>query len=389
MEPFEEKTEQKSPKKAKKEKKEVDDDDDCKSCEENDCDDDDDDDADEDYELGEDEYDEDYDDDEDSSDDVSAEAGLDTVKRLVELRAFLERGVKPVEAKLRYQMEKVIGRSVDSETKAQKQAVGGRNRKARDSDDNSNFSDPDSDSEDEAGAIKIPTLDPDSLDARKPKPPTHVPDTIEELSFRPNPRALARPSSTHASTATDAELTKSDGIYRPPRISATSMPSAPHEASKTEKRARPTRLHELDDYITSELSSAPMAVPSIGATNTITAGGRNHVTAQERRKAQERTTYEESNFVRLPAPSKKDAAKARRMNKAEEYGGEDWRGFAVDLDRITGRAERVAKGSRVLENSRKRKGEGGDGAGGGGGRAKVVGKFSKMVGREQKRRRKD
>jgi U3 small nucleolar ribonucleoprotein protein LCP5 len=74
---------------------------------------------------------------------------------------------------------------------------------------------------------------------------------------------------------------------------------------------------------------------------------------KERREEAERREYEESNFVRLPAQSKKDKAKKGRARDAG-WGGEEWRGLGAGLDRIERLTQK--KGGKVgsLEKSRKR-----------------------------------
>ena len=57
-----------------------------------------------------------------------------------------------------------------------------------------------------------------------------------------------------------------EGVYRPPRISATSMPTT---ETKERKERRPGRSATLDEYVSTELSQAPLAVPSIGSTITL------------------------------------------------------------------------------------------------------------------------
>lgn len=91
-----------------------------------------------------------------------------------------------------------------------------------------------------------------------------------------------------------------------------------------------------------------MAEPSIGTT--IVSGGRGTKTARDRAQEAERTNYEESNFVRLPALSKKEMAK-QRGRRDGQYGGEEMRDLGAGLDRIE-RMTGKRKGGR-LENGGK------------------------------------
>lgn len=324
------------------------------------------------------------------------------VEQLVELRAIIEKGVKPVEAKLRHQIDKVVRRSVDAEMSTQ--ALVNGKRKGKDKDDSSEADSDDEDNDDDDddyenepvaddtpkhGSIRInTTLD---IDGQPVIPKTALPTitATESLTFRPNPSAL--PKSKDAEASTSASTT--DGIYRPPRISAVSMPTGPPAADPL-STARTERVnkksHNLDEFIASELSSAPLAEPSIGST--IISSGRAVKTAQTRREEAEKMEYEEANFVRLPKPSKKEAAQKKRRETgsgADTFGGEDWRSFAGDLDRLTARAGKSGgKVGAVLERSRKRK-DGGDDARESGGMGKPMGKrFNRIVGRENSKRRK-
>ena len=173
---------------------------------------------------------------------------------------------------------------------------------------------------------------------------------VDELAYRPNPNAFGRPA-TAAAPAQDKAAAPSDGIYRPPRITATAMPTT---EARREKSARPLHSNTLDEFVADELSGAPSAQPSIGST--IIAGGRRDKSARERAKEAERTAYEEANLVRLPKEGKKDRAKNAR-NSRGGFGGEDWdmlgQGVAR-IDRLTSRKSGGGVGG-ALERSRKRK----------------------------------
>lgn len=323
------------------------------------------------------------------------------VEQLVELRAMLEKGVKPVEAKLKYQIEKVVRKSVDAEIAAANKGENDRDENSSDDDDEEEEEDEDSEDNEEGpraddapknGTIRINTtldIDGQPVISKPIITTTATSKSTEDLAFRPNPLALPKSTDTGLSAASKAS--SSDGIYRPPRISAVSMPTAspaqtdPLTSTTTRKNKK---SHNLDEFIASELSTAPVAEPSIGST--IVSSGRGIKTAQTRREESERREYEESNFVRLPKLSKKEAAqKKRKDSRADTFGGEDWRSFAGDLDRITARAGRsggAGKVSAVLERSRKRK-EGGDEEGGSGGRVQIGRRFNKVVGRENSKRR--
>jgi len=269
------------------------------------------------------------------------------IDELVKLRLLLERGVKPLEQKLKYQIDKVILAAAtkdDEELDVPKTNSRGRLPDASDaSDTDSEASEDESEQEAERRKSLLATTAPAPSD----------------LAHRPNPSSLILANKSDKPAGASRSV---DGIYKPPRIAATVMPEL---AQTKEKRDRaPTRNHALDDFVADELSVAPIAQPSIGST--IAAHGRVHKTARDRKEEAQRREFEENNLVRLPKMSKKDAREARKKNRGEqeaEFGGEDWRSFAGDLDRLTKSAEKSGKGEKVLERSRKRRGEEGDGGG--------------------------
>lgn len=262
----------------------------------------------------------------------AADIDTEVVKKLVELRLYLERGVRPLEDKLRYQIEKVLRAADDAERneKAAQAAADSGAESDSGSDSNDTSDDEDGESEDE----KLGKAN------------------VADLAFRPNLSAVTR------STAEgDASKTAKDanGIYRPPKIAPTTMPTT----ERREKRERgPIKSATMDEFVADELSSAPLAQPSIG-TN-IVQYGRRLKTATERKEEDERRSYEERNFVRLPKESKKDRAKnaeiAGRRSRTN-YGGEEWRDLGMGVDRINRLTKKREGGSgtrALLEKSRKR-----------------------------------
>lgn len=264
-------------------------------------------------------------------------------RKLVEHRVYLERGVQPLEKKIKYQVDRVI-KAADNEARASQHkksrveniANGRAKAKGADSEDSEDITDDEgSDASDE-------------------------PD-VEDISYRPNAASFVQ-----ADEATRKEVRQSkgeeDGVYRPPRISATSMPTT--ETGERNER-RPGRSATIDEYVNTELSSAPLAQPSIGST--IAAGGRSNKDARQLAKEKERREYEEMNLMRLPKESKKERAKQLRRDKGGDFGGEEWSNLGASVDRITELTRKKHKDS-ALDRSRKRRavedGPRDDGAGG-------------------------
>ncbi|KAI0016385.1 hypothetical protein F4780DRAFT_682997 [Xylariomycetidae sp. FL0641] len=256
------------------------------------------------------------------------------VKKLVELRLYLDKGVRPLEEKLRFQLDKVL-------------------RAADDADRNEQITQANAPSESESGSDS----DADS-DAGDDEAQDGVVDkTVKNLNARqygPQLKAFTKPA---APVGMAAAADNKTGVYRPPRIAPTVMPDP--DSRRGERRARPMKSATMDEYVSNELSTAPVAQPSVG-TNVV-ARGRKVKTTAEREAEDARREYEETNFVRLPKESKKDRAqraKAEGRSGKMSFGGEDWRDLGEGVDRIeklTRRKEGGSGGTRaLLEKSRKR-----------------------------------
>lgn len=249
-------------------------------------------------------------------------------RKLVEHRVYLERGVRPLEQRIKYQADKVVKAADDESTLKPGSRSNAKTaiHRARARSEDSKGDEEDDGSED--------TTDEDGAG-------------IDELAYRPNPAAFVQPKAV-ADNAGRRAKSSEDGVYRPPRISATAMPN-PDQRERRDRR--PNRSATVDEYINTEMSIAPVAEPSIGST--ITAGGRRSKNARDLAKEAERREYEETNLVRLPKESKKDMKGRGRHGTG--FGGEEWRGLGENLDRIGDLTKKSGKDS-ALDKSRKRRG---------------------------------
>ncbi|QGA21806.1 hypothetical protein EYB26_009517 [Talaromyces marneffei] len=268
--------------------------------------------------------------------DVSLE---DVVRKLTELRVYLERGVKPLEGRLKYQIDKVVKAAEDAERASKSAPKAGKKIKNKGGDDSDNSEDVSDDDEDEEE-------DSDN-------------EEIDEMAYRPNVTAFSKDvpkadRDARTTTSRDTKAQPSDGIYRPPRIKPTALPTT--ESRDRDRDRRPKKSSVIDEFVSAEMSAAPMAEPSIGST--IQRGGRQVMSQQDRAREAERRTYEETNFVRLPKESKKERAKRKAAEgpRAGGFGGEDFRSLGEGADRIARLTKRSAGSSRAgaLEKSRKR-----------------------------------
>lgn len=254
------------------------------------------------------------------------------VKKLTELRVFLDRGVRPLEARLKYQIDKVIKAADDSErTERPAQSKKSKAHKAVDS-----------------GSEVASSEDEDGSGSDEDK------DEMDEMAYRPNVSAFSKSKVEPKQVKSQANRAEpSDGIYRPPRIMPTALPTTD---SRERADRRPRRSNVIDEFVNAEMSSAPMAEPSIGST--IVAGGRETKSKKDREYEADRKRYEETNFVRLPSETKKELAKRRGRGPQSTYGGDEWQSLGEGADRIESLTRRGKNGG-ALEKSRKRKNEDG------------------------------
>jgi U3 small nucleolar ribonucleoprotein protein LCP5 len=294
----------------------------------------------------------------------SSSIGIEAVKKLNEQRVYLEKGVRPLEARLKYQIDKVLRAADEAERSVatKKSALSTlKNGKAINGASGSDASDS-SDSDASSSAV-----------AEAP--------AISDISYQPNPATLLRNADPAASKSTKST---NGGAYKPPRITATSMPST----TRSEPKSRARKSHLIDEYIAHDLSSAPQAQPSIGSNNTILDRGRSGMSARDRETEKERTRYEEANLTRLPTMTKAERKKARGRDQRDVFGGEDWTGLGGLGDRI-GRSVGGSKGG-MLERREKRKRDTGDSVRGDGHNLAIGESFEKrrkvLAGRMKKRR---
>lgn len=211
----------------------------------------------------------------------------EAVENSIIQRVSLEKGIKPLEKKLGYQLDKMI-RSYNRmladdeklESKVEKEQLSGD----------------ESSSEEE--------------------------DEIDELSYKPDVSALASVSkSKNKSEAKNDDTSKEK--YKPPKISAMAPPTKEAASEKTAGDGR--KLQSMEEYLL-ENSDLPQMETSVGAT--IVNNGRGGVkTAHDRQKEKEIQDYEENNFTRLPNTKTKKSFKEKQKEMVNTFGGEDWSMF--------------------------------------------------------------
>lgn len=210
------------------------------------------------------------------------------VENTIVQRVTLEKGIKPLEKKLNYQLEKMIrsyNKMIEDETKLEAKLT---NKSDSDAESGSG-SDSESDSE-------------ESED--------------DALSYKPDVNALKKSQSKFKPPSSSS----SGDVYKPPKISAV----APPTATITEKPDRTSggKLQSMEEYL-QESSELPQSEVSIGSS--ILNNGRGGVkTNRDRQKELEIQTYEENNFTRLPSTMTKKSFKQKQNEKINNFAGEDW-----------------------------------------------------------------
>lgn len=245
------------------------------------------------------------------------------VQKLVEFRVYLEKGVRPLENRLQYNIDKIIRTADDAARRTAPTTVASKSRKLNGAGSNSD------NSEDEEKSVAGS-------------------DDEDEMSYGPRTTGMKMSESDAAQDR--VQKSAKDGIYRPPKITPMAMPTTDSREARRERR--PGRSATLDEFIATEISSAPIAEPSIGST--ITHGGRRQKSEKERREENERREYEESNFTRLAPKSKKELAKDKSRERDGGFGGEEWRSLGAGIDRIERLTQKKSGGVGSLEKSRKR-----------------------------------
>lgn len=213
----------------------------------------------------------------------------EAVKRLVVQRVTLERGVKPLERKLAYQLD-VMLRSYNRMLAQEKASR--ENSQAR------------------------PGLELGlALEEEDDEEKQDEEEEDDNLAYRPDAAALAK------LTVKSGEGAKSDEKYRPPKILAAAPPT---KLGKREQEPveRNRKLQSMEEYL-HEQSDMPAQSSSIGAT--IVGHGRGGVkTDHDKKREMEIQRYEESNFTRLPTTQTKKTFKQKQRDAANQFGGEDW-----------------------------------------------------------------
>lgn len=250
-----------------------------------------------------------------ASEDETTSTKAKAVENSIVQRVTLEKGVKPLEKKLNYQLEKMIrsyNKMIEDETKLEAKLT---NKP---------------ESEDESGSDSESDSEQSEDDA---------------LSYKPDVNNLKKSQASIKPTASSS----SNDVYKPPKISAVAPPT-----SLTEKPERTSggKLQSMEEYL-QENSDLPQTEVSIGSS--ILNNGRGGVkTNRDRQKELEIQNYEENNFTRLPSTITKKTFKQKQNEKINNFAGEDWSIFNNNRT-IEGSTSRKRKATTAWDKIKKRK----------------------------------
>ncbi|KAG0678051.1 hypothetical protein C6P41_004451 [Kluyveromyces marxianus] len=242
----------------------------------------------------------------------------------IEQRVVLERGVKPLEKKLGYQLDKLTRAYMRMEADLQASQVSSTSGKEK---------------EKEAAEEEE-----DSSESE------------DETQFRPNGSAMVTGKTSgkasgkaraEANAASSADAEASGSIYRPPKISAALPPQHHFEdkfnAQEHKDKSSRSRMQAMEEYL-KETSEQPEWEASIGA-NIVNHGRGGVKTSRDTERERDIQRFEEENFTRLnPNGSKVD----KRLKKQRE--------ISAKVNMIAGEDFSIFNSKRKLEESTSRRG---------------------------------
>lgn len=247
----------------------------------------------------------------------------------IENRVVLERGVKPLEKKLSYQLDKLIRAYRRTENEYMDAERRTTEKLSRIDHDDRSHSDEKNDSDDS----KSSSSDSDSGDEEE-----------EEMSYRPNvikSKSIRKDKGRGDENGEEEENNKNnkesnnDSIYRPPKISAMLPPTAHTSQSFEDKfnakdhkdHSNRSRMQAIDEYLRDQ-SEQPDWESSIG-TNIVDHGRGGIKSLKDTERERRVTEYEEENFTRINHLGMNKAERKRmkqreRAARANIIGGEDF-----------------------------------------------------------------
>ena len=257
-------------------------------------------------------------------------SAMDARQRSIQHRVVVERGVKPLEKKLAYQLDKLTRAYVKMEKEykdAEKRAL-------------------------EKSTLVNHSGNDDSEDDESSE---------DEIAYRPNTSGIINTNKKSSAyrveeTAKQENGEENDdnetGVYKPPKITAVLPPQQTHfedrfDAREHKDRSNKSRMQAMEEYIR-ESSDQPDWSASIGAD--IVNHGRGGIkSSRDTEKERRVTSFEEDNFTRLNITNKAEKRKQKqreRNARMNVIGGEDFGIFSSKRKLEDSTSRRGAKKTR-------------------------------------------
>ncbi|KAH3681933.1 hypothetical protein WICPIJ_007095 [Wickerhamomyces pijperi] len=209
-------------------------------------------------------------------------------------RVTIEKGLKNLEKKLSYQLEKMVR----------------------------NYHKMDKDSSEDTINKKLEAKEAQAEDEKDSDEDSEAED---ELSYKPDASAFAKvtkpdrnPRKLKASSK-DSTSTEKGEKYKAPKIAA-ALPPTEFKDQVQRRNNRSSKLSSMEEYL-QETGDAPLVTSSVGS-NILDHGRGGVQTEKQRRKEQEIKKFEESNFTRISSAVAKKQEGKRKFKDA--FFGEDW-----------------------------------------------------------------
>ncbi|KAK9467527.1 hypothetical protein V1512DRAFT_275498 [Lipomyces arxii] len=220
-------------------------------------------------------------------------------KLVVTDRVVLERGVRPLEKKIDYQVNKLL-RAATAPPRIHSHSQKHSGSESDSDQDSSSSSNEDDDDDDDGDNLL--------------------------LSYKPRPNLLSAPKQPTTAT-TNVKQAK----YVPPKINPTKLPST-RSSSVLDRNKKPVRIPKnraLEEYLEQTTSNLPESSVSVGSN--VLEHGRGGTRTRDAQAKEDRVRgYEEENYVRLP----EDGKKKRKKQRNDEFMGENWDFTGADYSSV-------------------------------------------------------
>ena len=251
----------------------------------------------------------------------------------IEQRVTLDRGIKPLEKKLNYQLDKLtrsyyrVLEDFENNTNTSSSVNGGNSRSVQ---NGVNEKESDSDGDSESESEDETTFKP-NVNGMLSSASSKLSAKSKRSSKTPEKEEQEAKDKKEEEEEEEEEEQKGNGRYQPPKINAALPPSAnshfddKFNAKDHKDRSNKFKLQSMEEYV-NEMNDKPEWEASIG-TNIVNHGKGGIKSSRRNDKENEVKDYEETNFTRLNLAKKKDKRQLKIKeirDKVNIIGGEDF-----------------------------------------------------------------